>query len=172
MEKKFPASIWVVVKGACLFVGVDVGIDQPSFLTIYVNISLIDTNLVIAYRLNLGALENQARLKGIQDVEVKISFYSWKLFCRSWAHFNTDCFSGISSIYHDPCTVANVEPIAVIFIRRVVGRIYPSENPFCVAVSHIDTTMAHRVSKVIMPVGAMKCDTGIIDEECCPGHTR
>lgn len=75
MEKEFPTPIRVVVKGACLFVGVDVGIDQPGFLTIYVNISLIDTDLVIAYRLNLGALENQARLKGIQDVEVKISLF-------------------------------------------------------------------------------------------------
>jgi len=75
MEKEFPASIWVMVKGASLFVGVDVRINQPGFLTINVNISLIDADLVVAYRLNLGALENQTRLKGIQDVEVKISFF-------------------------------------------------------------------------------------------------
>ena len=75
MEKEFPASIWVVVKGAGLFVGVDVGINQPGFLTINVNISLIDADLVVAYRLNLGALENQTRLIGIQDLEVKIGLF-------------------------------------------------------------------------------------------------
>jgi hypothetical protein len=75
MEEEFPAPTGVVVESASLFVGMDIGIDQPGFFTIYVYIGLVNTDLMIAYRLYLGTLENKACLIGIQDVEVKISLF-------------------------------------------------------------------------------------------------
>jgi hypothetical protein len=75
MQKQFPSAIWIVVKSACLFVRVNVGINQPGFLAIYMNIGLIDTDLVIAYRLNLGTLQDETCLVGIQYMEVKICLF-------------------------------------------------------------------------------------------------
>ena len=43
----------------------------------------------------------------------------------------------------------------------------PKEKPLRLCRAHVDTTMAHRRAKIIMPVGAMK-RMAVVGKEGCP----
>ena len=75
MQQELPAAIGVVVKRASLFVGMDIGVNQPGFFSIYVDISLVDADLMVAYRLDLGALKDKARLISVENMIVKKSLF-------------------------------------------------------------------------------------------------
>ena len=93
MKEQLSSAMGIVIEGTGLLVGVDVGVHQPSLFTIYVYISLVNADLVVAYGFNFGALQNNASLVSVKDLEVKIGLFVLGDRLPAHAtHFNTERF--------------------------------------------------------------------------------
>ena len=67
--------------------------------------------------------------------------------------------------------MTRIMPIAMVFIGGIVSWINPSEEPFSIIVFHVDAAMAHAVSKIIVPICAVKRNSSIKYEKSSPGNS-
>jgi len=75
MKEELSAPAGIVIIDICLLVRIDIGIYQPGFFPIYVDISLVNADLIIAYRLDFRSLQNNTGFECIQNLVIKICFF-------------------------------------------------------------------------------------------------
>ena len=67
--------------------------------------------------------------------------------------------------------IPHLSPVGLAFNLRIVDRCGPAEKPFRILISHIDTSMAHLKSEIVMPVRSVKCITARTSKEGSPGYS-
>jgi hypothetical protein len=132
MKEKFPAPVGIVIKGAGLFIGMDIGINQPGLFAIYIDIGLVNADLVIAYRFYFGTLKDNSGLVCIQDLVIKIGLFVLGDCLTTHAPILTQNRTFL--LDYDPRAESMAGFITMVFIWWIIGGIGPAEEPFCIII--------------------------------------
>jgi hypothetical protein len=73
---------------------------------------------------------------------------------------------------YDPGAESVVVPVTMVFIRWIIGGIGPTEKPLGIDISQIDAAMAHTIAEIVVPISAVKGNSGLVNKESCPGNSR